>query len=72
MTFLRFFVFLLEQALALLAEEGKTQSWPFTPSFCFGIALNDEISYAEDDAFIEGLISLADIRMLEQKRERKT
>jgi diguanylate cyclase (GGDEF)-like protein len=62
----------MEQALALLAEEAKTQSWPFTPGFCFGIAMNDEIPYSEDDAFIEGLISVADIRMLEQKRERKT
>jgi diguanylate cyclase (GGDEF)-like protein len=59
----------MQQALDLLISEGE--AWPFKPGFSFGIALNDEIPYSENDAFIEGLISLADIRMLEQKRERK-
>jgi diguanylate cyclase (GGDEF)-like protein/PAS domain S-box-containing protein len=61
----------MQQALEIVVEEGRTQEWPFKPGFSFGIAMNDEIPYSEDDAFIEGLISLADIRMLEQKRERK-
>jgi hypothetical protein len=61
----------MAQALERLIEESKVQAWPFKPGFSFGIALSDEIPYSEDDAFIEGLISLADIRMLEQKRERK-
>jgi diguanylate cyclase (GGDEF)-like protein len=61
----------MQRALETLIKEGKSQEWSFEPGFSFGIALNDEIPYSEDDAFIEGLISLADIRMLEQKRERK-
>jgi diguanylate cyclase (GGDEF)-like protein len=61
----------MEQALERLIEESKVQAWPFKPGFSFGIAMSDEIPYSEDDAFIEGLISLSDIRMLEQKRERK-
>ncbi|QQO07419.1 EAL domain-containing protein [Breznakiella homolactica] len=62
----------IQQALNNLKAKGKKEEWPFDPAFSYGIAMNTELPYSDQDgSYSEKIIELALNKIREKKNNRK-